>query len=245
MHVGETDIDERVLTGAHTEQLHLFLAAFVDLFDAVRMDAAVEDELFESEPADFAPYRIEAGEQHRLGGVIDDQIDAGCGFEGADVAAFATDDAALHVVAGQVQDRHDRLGGLFARDPLNRQSDDLAGSGLALVLGVLLDVADDDRGLALGLGLDGLDQLALGVGGSQAGDPLELTGALGLGLGKLRLLPLERLLVLGKFAVAGLDPALLGVETFLALDEPLLAALEVGLVLGDLSLEGAGFVLEG
>ena len=62
------------------------------------------DELLEGEPADLAPDRVEAGQQHRLGGVVDDHVDAGDGLEGADVAAFAADDAALHLVAGQVQD---------------------------------------------------------------------------------------------------------------------------------------------
>src|SRR5581483_10515808 len=122
------------------------------------------------------------------------------------------------VVARQVEDRDDGLGGLLARDPLDGEGDDLAGAGLALVLCLLLDVADDDRGLALGLGLDRLDQLGLGVGGSERGDPLELAAALLLEVGELGLAAFERCLVLGELAVAGLDPALLGVAAFLALD---------------------------
>ena len=52
---------------------------------------------------DLAADRVEAGQQHRLGGVVDDQVDAGHRLERADVAALAADDPALHLVAGQVQ----------------------------------------------------------------------------------------------------------------------------------------------
>ena len=55
---------------------------------------------------DLAPHRIEAGEDHRLGRVVDDDVDAGDDLERADVAALAADDPALHVVARQVDDRH-------------------------------------------------------------------------------------------------------------------------------------------
>ena len=48
--------------------------------------------------ADLAADRVEAAEQHRLGGVVDDQVDPGDLLEGADVAALAADDPALHVV---------------------------------------------------------------------------------------------------------------------------------------------------
>ena len=51
--------------------------------------------------------------------------------------------------------------------------DDLAGALVALCLGLVLDVPDDQRGLALGLVLDGGDQLGLGVVRGQPGDPLE------------------------------------------------------------------------
>ena len=107
-------------------------AALVGLLDAVRVDPPVEDQRLEGEPADLPAHRVEAGQQDRLGRVVDDEVDPGDRLEGADVAALAADDAALHVVAGQVQDRDDRLGGLLGGQPLDRAGDDLAGAGLAL-----------------------------------------------------------------------------------------------------------------
>ena len=56
-------------------------------------------------PGDLAADRVEAADEHRLGRVIDDQVDARGLLQGADVAALAADDAALHLVR---RDGHDR-----------------------------------------------------------------------------------------------------------------------------------------
>ena len=53
-------------------------------------------------PGDLAADRIEAADDHHAGRVVDDDVDAGRFFEGADVAPFAADDAALHFVAGNI-----------------------------------------------------------------------------------------------------------------------------------------------
>ena len=65
------------------------------------MDAAVGDELGERDPGDLAADRVEARDDDGLGRVVDDQVDAGRLLEGADVAALAADDPALHLVAGR------------------------------------------------------------------------------------------------------------------------------------------------
>ena len=109
-------------------------AALVLLLDAARLDAPVGDERLERDARDLAAYRVEAGEQHGLGGVVDEQVDAGDRLEGADVAALAADDAALHRVVGQVQHGHRRLRGLRRGDALRGQGDDAPGAVLALVL---------------------------------------------------------------------------------------------------------------
>ena len=101
------DVDQRVLAGPRTQLLDLGLALLVLLLDPVRMDPAVEDELLQGQPGDLTADWVEAGQQNRLGRVVDDQVDAGDLLERADVAALATDDPALHLVGGQVQNRDD------------------------------------------------------------------------------------------------------------------------------------------
>ncbi|GAA3422207.1 hypothetical protein GCM10018952_71490 [Streptosporangium vulgare] len=88
------------------------------LLDALRMDAAVEDELLQGEPPGLAADRVEARQQHGFRRVVDDQVDAGGRLEGPDVAALTADDAPLHLVTGQVQDAHHGLGGLLGGHPL-------------------------------------------------------------------------------------------------------------------------------
>ncbi len=149
------------------------MAPLVRLLDPVRVDPAVEDQLLQGQPGDLAADRVEAGQQHGLGRVVDDQVDAGDRLEGPDVAALAADDPALHLVAGQVQHRDDRLGGLLGGQPLDGQRDDLAGAALALFVRLPLDLADEQRGLALGLVLDGGDQLGLGLLGGEPGRALQ------------------------------------------------------------------------
>ncbi len=62
-------------------------------------------------PGDLAADRVEAADDHHARRVVDDHVDAGRLFEGADVAPFAADDPALHFVAGNI----DRAGRGFGR----------------------------------------------------------------------------------------------------------------------------------
>ena len=87
----------------------LVLDLLDDLFDARRMDAAVGDQPLDRLLRDLAPIRIEAREDDRAGRVVDDQVDAGGQLERADVAPLAADDAALEIVARQIDDRHGRF----------------------------------------------------------------------------------------------------------------------------------------
>ena len=180
VHLGDAQLDQRVFAGPLAQLLDLGLTALVSVLDPLRVDAPVRDETFQREAGDLAPYRIEAGEEHRLGGVVDDQVDAGHRLEGTDVAALAADDAALHLVPGQVQHRDHRLAGLLGRDPLDGQGDDLAGPLLALRPGLVLDVPDDEGRFALGLVLDRGDELRLGRVRGEPGDALQFLAAVGL-----------------------------------------------------------------
>ena len=81
--------------------VHLPLGLFHHLLDAGGVDAAVLDELFQGQPGDLPAHRVKAGDGDGLRGVVDDQIHAGHGLQGADVAALPADDAALHLVVGQ------------------------------------------------------------------------------------------------------------------------------------------------
>src|SRR5205807_10151844 len=80
------------------------------LLDARRMDAAVLHETLERDAGDLAADRVEAGEDDRFRSVVDDEIDARGQLQRADVAPFAADDAAFHVLAWEIDDRDRVLG---------------------------------------------------------------------------------------------------------------------------------------
>ena len=83
------------------------------LLDARRVDAAVLDQLGQRQPGRLAADVVEGADDDHAGRVVHDHVHAGALLEGADVAAFAADDAALHVVAGDVHGADGGVGGVL------------------------------------------------------------------------------------------------------------------------------------
>ena len=211
------------------------------------MDPAVGDELGDREAGDLAADRVEAREDDRLGGVVDDQVDAGRLLEGADVAALAADDPALHLVARQVDDRDRVLGGVVRGDALHRRDDDLAGLVVGLLAGPALDRPGELDGVVLGLLADRLEQDPLGVLGRQPGHALEGGDLLLVGPAELLALVLDLALAVDELAALLLEHVGALVELLVAGEQPALEVLELralgaGLVLG-LALQAQLLVL--
>src|SRR5581483_4717716 len=122
-------------------------------------------------------------------------------------------------------------------DALDGQGDDLAGPLLALRPGLVLDVPDDEGGFALGLVLDGADELGLGLVGGEAGDALQLLVLVGFQLVQLGGAAVEILLALAEGLGAVLDALELVVEALLAVGQAGLPALEVAAQRADLLLD--------
>ena len=120
--------------------LDLLLGLAHHLLDARRMDAAVRDQPLQGNAGDLAADRIVTRDDHRLRRVVDDQVDARSRLDGADVSTLAADDPPLHVVAGQVHDRDRALRHELARQPLDRDADDLLGLAVRLLARLLLDL---------------------------------------------------------------------------------------------------------
>jgi hypothetical protein len=95
---GYAGVVGRLLAGLAHDEVDFGASLCHDLFDPAGMDPAVADELGDRQPGDLATDRIEPAEDDGLGRVVDDQVDAGGLFEGADVAPLAADDAAFHLV---------------------------------------------------------------------------------------------------------------------------------------------------
>jgi hypothetical protein len=244
VHVGEAELDQRVLACPLAQLLDLRPAPLVGVLDPLGVDAAVQDEPLQGEPGDLPADRVEAGKEHGFRRVVDDEVDAGHRLEGPDVPAFAADDAALHLIAWQVEHRDNGLAGLLGGHPLDGERDDLPGALVTLGPGLVLDVPDDERRFPLGLVLDDGDQLGLGLLRGEARDPLQLPAARGFGPFQLGGTPVEILLALVEPVSAVLDAPELLVEALLAVGQAHLAAFQVAAQLPHLVLDRADLLLD-
>ena len=86
--------------------------------------------------------RVESGNDHRFRRIVDDQVDAGQGFQGPDVPAFPADDPALHFIIGQGHYRNRGFRHLIRRTPLDGQGDDFPGLLVRGILGFLFHFLD-------------------------------------------------------------------------------------------------------
>ena len=150
--------------------VNLAASLFNHVFNAGRMDAAVGNQLFERKPCDLTADGIERGNRDGLRGVVDDEVNAGDGFKGADVAALAADDAALHFIVGQRNDGDGGLGGMVCRAALDGGGDDLAGRLIGLLLHLRFDLLDLHRSFVAHVVFDVLEDIGLGFVLRQAGD---------------------------------------------------------------------------
>ena len=177
MQVVQPQLERRRLAVLADGVVHLAADFLDDLLDARRMDAAVGDQPLDRPPRDLAPEGIEAREDDRAGRVVDDQVDAGRELERADVAALAADDAALHVVARQIDDGDRGLDGVVGGAALDGLGDDGAGAVGGLLARFGLEALDQARGVAPRVGFDLLDQQLARLVAGQAGEPLEIAAA--------------------------------------------------------------------
>jgi len=172
------------VVGAHVEGspfarllddlVHFALHLADHVLDSAGMNPAVADEALQGDLRHLPAHGIEGGKHHRLGRVVDDEIDARRRLDGPNVAALAADDPPFHLVRREIDDRHGTLGHEIPGIALDGIGDDLLGLLVGDALGLFLGLADEDGRFALGLGLKRLDELGLRLFGREAGDPLEL-----------------------------------------------------------------------
>ena len=186
---------------AHFADLHFeFLLALMNhVLDAGGMDAAVLDEAFKSHAGHLTADGAVGGKNHGFRRVVDDEIHAGGGFERTDVAAFAADDAALHVFARQGDGRHGLFAHIVAGVALNGAGQNFLGLSVGGFLGLGFDDAHHLGGFMAGARFNFLEQAGLGLFGRQTGNFLKAAFLLvELGL-HLRFLFGEHALALGLF----------------------------------------------
>ena len=187
------------------------------------------EQLLERHAGDLAAHAVEAGEDHRVGRVVDDEVDAGEVLEGADVAALAADDAALHVVGGELDDGHRRLRRVAGGHALHDDGEDVADAAVGVALGLLLDLAHLARALVADLVLELLrSRICLACEALRPGDALELAHVALAQLDDLHLMLRDLLLARVERAALLVDGRLLRVQALLEPHHLVAALFEVG-----------------
>ena len=223
----DADLVDGLLARLADDEVDLGARLGDDLLDAAGVDPAVLDELRQREPGDLAADRVEARDDDRLRGVVDDQVDARRLLEGPDVPALAADDPALHLVGREMDHRHGVFGRVVGGDPLHRGDDDVARLLGCLVAGGALDRASDSDGVVLGFLANGFEQERLRLLGAHLADPLEGADLLLLGPRQLLARLVELPLALHELPVALLEHVGALVDLLVALEEPPLEGGEV------------------
>ena len=215
-------LEDRLLACLADVILELRLREVVHLLDPRRVDAAVLDQLLERRARDLAAEAVEGGEDDGLRRVVDDEVDAGQVLERADVPALAADDAALHVVRGELDDGDRRLRRVAGGDPLERVGDQRPRAPSRLGPRLLLLLADAPGELVADQILRALEQVVLRLRDRQPGDALELRQRLVLGRLELFLQLLDVRLAVGEALLAALDARSSACELVLDLRDLLL-----------------------
>jgi hypothetical protein len=178
------DIVEAQLEGGGGAVLpHLLLQFRLHLldhfFDAGGVDAAIGNQPPDRLPRNFAAVGVVRRQDDRAGRVIDDEVDARGELEGADVAAFAADDAPFQIVARQIDDRYRGFDGVFRRAALNGVRDDLLRAVARRLASLGLETFDDSRCVTPRVALHLLQEDLACLLRGEARDALELALALG------------------------------------------------------------------
>src|SRR3989441_8090174 len=122
--------------------VELLLCLAHHLLDPTGVNAPVGDEALERQARQLATDGVVARYHDDLRRVVDDEVHPGRRLDGPDVSPLAADDAPLHVVAGERDDRDRALGDELPRQALDGDRDDLLGAAIGLLARLPLDLPD-------------------------------------------------------------------------------------------------------
>ena len=93
-----SNIKGRLFTHLPNGHLKFFADLFNYLFNPCRMNPTVHDQTFQGKARHFPPDRIESGEYHGFGRVINYYIDSGSRLNCTNISALSADYPALHFI---------------------------------------------------------------------------------------------------------------------------------------------------
>ena len=147
-------------------RLSLFLDGVIDFFSALlhhffnpcRMNTSVYNELFQGNPCNFSPNRVETGKNDRLRCIINNQFHTGKLLQCPDISSLTADDSPLHFIVRKLYYRDGGLRHLVCRTALNRFHDILSCRLLRFFLRSGIIFPNNERRIMLDTVLNGMQK---------------------------------------------------------------------------------------
>ena len=219
---------ERRLLARLLDALIDLTACLLDhLLDTRRMNTPILDQLLKGDARHLAAHGIKPRKDDRFGRIIDDEVNAREGLKCANIASLTPNDAALHLVIRQCDDRNCCLCHMVSSAALDGNTQNLACCLVCLILRLLDVFLDLTCLLMLQLFLRLRHKNGARLLGGQPRDTLEL-----LALALIECVDLRLCLV---------DTRLLARQAFLLLFDQLQFAVEILLLLDCAALHALQF----
>ena len=181
------------------------------------MDAAVGNKLVQSQTADFTTHGVETGNNDSLRSVVDDDFHTTGSFQGAYVAAFASDDTAFDFVIVNVEHTYGVFHGSLGGYALDGLYDDFLSLLIGVELGFVHNLIDIGGGIHARLVFQALHQACLCFFGTESGEFFKLGALLTLHFLQFSLAHLQKFLFIVDALLLLLDFLLAPVHVFLTL----------------------------
>ena len=218
--------------------LHESLRLLIHLLDAGGVNAAICDQVLESNASRLATNWLKAGEEHRLRRIVDYERNTRDLLEGANISTLATDDTAFEVIGRDVNRGYRDLTGLIGSTTLNGSGDDLASGLVRLGAGTLLALAKNLRLLANSILADAIEKLLVSLVSGKGGNALELGSLLLHELIKVRLATVKLASLAGELVLATIKGVIAAIKGLFALHDAAFHGSKLALALLLLSLGG-------
>ena len=166
-------IERRLFADFADLRIQFLLALLHDVFNARGVNAPILNQAFQRHFGDLPPQGAVGRENDGFRGVVNDEINACGGFEGADIAAFAADDAPFHILAGQGDGGDGLFIDIVAGVTLDHIAEDILGLAIGGFARFRFNLPDHPGGFMARSGFDFGKKAGFGLFGREAGDFFE------------------------------------------------------------------------
>ena len=109
------------------------------------MNSSVLNKFFKAETGNLSANRVKARNCNGFGRIVNNKVNAGNGFNGADISALSSDYAALHLISGQRNNRNRCFRNIIRRAARKNRSQNFSCFLFGFVLVLLLILHNAQR----------------------------------------------------------------------------------------------------